>query len=140
MISPTESALRFQLHLPATDPAVAKANDFAHALRLCAEGFVAQEAADVFRHLTRQNIKVDQTISRMAQFRFIKILIAGEKGGTPQPVQHRDDLLAIIQSLSSNFTSDLAEVNSPIRKWLALSERDVFVEDVHAACRCFSAC
>jgi hypothetical protein len=54
-------------------------------------------------------------------------------------MQQRDYLLAIIQSLSSNFTSDLAEVNSPIREWLALSERDVFVEDVHAACRCFSA-
>jgi hypothetical protein len=118
---------------------VADANDFAHALRLRAEGFVAQEAADVLRHLVGQNIKVDQAIPRMAQFRFIKILIAGEKGRTPQPMQHGDDLLAIIQSLSSNFMSDLAEVNSPIRKWLALSERDIFVEDVHAACRCFSA-
>lgn len=107
-------------------------NDFAHALRLCAESFVAQEAANVLRHLIRQNIKVDQTMPRMAQFRFIKIQIPGEEGGTPQPMQHGDDLFAIIQSLSSKFTSDLAEVNSSIREWLALSERDVLVQDARA--------
>jgi hypothetical protein len=97
--------------LPETDPAVANANDFAHALRLSAEGFVAQEAMDVLGDFIWRYIKANQTIFRMTQVRFVKVVIAGEEGWASQAVQQRNDLVLIIHTLSANSNADLAAVN-----------------------------
>jgi hypothetical protein len=97
--------------LPVADPAVADANDFAHALGLCAEDFVAQEAVNVLGDFIWRYIKTNQAISRMTQVRLVKVVIAGEEGRAPQTVKQRNDLVVIIHSLSANSNADLAAVN-----------------------------
>ena len=90
---------------------MANANYFAHPLRLGAEGFVAQEAVDVFGDFIGSYIKANQTIFGMTQVGFVKVVIAGEEGRASQAVKQRNDLVVIIHTLSANSNADLAAMN-----------------------------
>ncbi|MGH9839085.1 MAG: hypothetical protein ACREEM_09900 [Blastocatellia bacterium] len=137
--SPTRCVFCPATDLPPTQPAVTHAHDFAHALRLRAKGWMAQKAANVPGCLIGQDIEINQTITGMPQPGFVKILIASKEGRTSQPVQKRNDLFPVVQTLTANLVGNLAKVNSPFRQRAALSERDVFVEDIHAARRRLSS-
>jgi hypothetical protein len=136
--SPSNHVLSFVTDLPVGYSTVADANDFAHALRLRAKGFVAEQAANILGGLARSDIQMNQTISWVAQLGMVEALVVSEKSRATQLVKQRDDVVAIIHSEAANLDPDLPNVNLPLAEARPLININVFVKKIHAARRRFS--
>lgn len=121
--------------LPVTHSGVMDADNSTHALRLRVKGIVPQETADKLSSLVKRDIKKHQAVSPVAQISLVKIVIASEEGWSAQSMQERNNLTAIFHSQSSDLSTNMSKMDLPRSEQLALSNDDVLVKDIHAACR-----
>jgi len=92
-------------------------------LRLSAEYFVTQKAADEVSRLIRRHVEIHQAISGMSPIRPVEVLVAGEESWAAQRMQEWDDLIAVFHSGVTDLDTDLAKMNFPQpvqqpRRWL----------------------
>lgn len=80
-------------------------------LCLRAKGSVPQEAADKFRDLIESKVEIHQTIGRMEQAAMVEAMISCEKSRMAESMQQRDDVCAIFHPQTTNFSTNLPEVD-----------------------------
>jgi len=81
------------LPLPELESVVMGAKDKTHPARLGREARMLEEAASEGRGLIRRNVEPDQSVGRVAERTLEEVLVAREKGGLLEPVQHGQDVI-----------------------------------------------
>ena len=76
--------------------------------------------------------QVDQTVPGVAKVTRIEIFVARKECGTAQVLQEGDDFV-ILHPAPSDIEADLSHPDTPTFQYVALTFRDVLVQDVHAA-------
>src|SRR5260221_6270047 len=117
---------------PKLNPIMVRSPHHAHAFDLGVEPRVPQNASDILGCLGRFKIEPEKTITGMAQRPFEKVLIAGEEGGLLEMMQERHNVVVTDAEIRHIHADDPAP-NAPCSQNVALVERDIFVQQIHAA-------
>jgi len=103
-----------------------------HSPGLAAKSRVSQNSADEQCRFFGRSVEPDQPVGRMAEPTLEEMLVAREKCGLLQPMQQGDDIV-IPDTQRSDVLSDHPAVNAPRPQDIALVQRDVFIQKIHAA-------
>jgi hypothetical protein len=84
----------------------------AHSFAFGVEARVPQDPPNVFRCLSRLEVKPDQTVAKVTQGAFKEVLIAREESRLFQMVQERNDVV-VADARIGNIHPDNAAANAP---------------------------
>ena len=107
-------------------------NHQAHPACFGGEPGMAENSADEMGGFHRGKVQPYKAVSGMTQTALEKVLIAGKKGGLLEPVQQRQNIV-ISDAQVCYILSNNPAVDAPTSKQVTLIERDVFVQEIHAA-------
>ena len=108
------------------------ASDEAEAFGTGVEARVTQEALDEQRCFLGRNVQPNQAVTFMAQPALEKVLVAGEEGWVFEPVQQTDDVV-IADARLGDLSPNNAARNTPGPEEVELVQRDILVQEIHAA-------
>src|SRR5439155_2792346 len=92
-------------------------------------------ATNVCDRFILPDIQKDQAVPLMSQRGMVKAMVQSEKSWAFQPMQQRNNPLAILYPCISNFDANLPVVNLPGFELLPLTQANIFIQNVHAARR-----
>jgi len=129
---PTHLLQRGLVSLPKMDAVVMGASDQPEAFGPAVKARVTQEAMDEQGRFLGRNVQPNQAIVFVAKTALEKVLVAGEESWVFKPVQQADDVV-IADARLSDLPPDEAARKSPRPEEVALIQRHILVQQIHAA-------
>jgi len=110
---------------------MANSNHLAHSFGSRVECRMFKETTDETCRLELTYRQANQTVIKMTKLASVETHIPGEESHRSDMVQEWDDLV-VLDPLSADFVSDLANPNPPATQELPLAVGEVLIQYVHA--------